>query len=589
LKENNSTDPNEQIAIEITTGGFRRGLNVSIEQNPCKSKMLAGSAPNENENTLVMSSDETYRDNLRGELERAIRTPWFREGKVVSALAKISRHRDADMIKDIIPLLWAKEEVVFFETVATVYLLLQQVRIEELPRFDYRLRKDWPYWLGDSMLSAVNIKRLQSSSARWTIFAVFASHPSGFVRQTALEELARDEEGESLPFILLRTLDWVEPVRIIAQDIFLQKMDRVAPDQVDRCLPLVFRMRRRLGYQRLRLFHEVEKFAASRDDGSIADHYPDSSSAFLRYRFKLSKQYSGFSLDRLIGEAVLHSNAAPRLLACDWVADAATPKEIREKFGNVLLTDKSQFVRSKAFWLIAHADPSKFLPLIERALMDPNASVQGAARSAWRMLHERETVSLYRRYVDEARFPSAIIAALRGLRAEGDLHDEATVRAFLQHNSAKVRKEALRTLTTWNVTDTSNLLHEGLRSASPSYAKEAARLLINRREYISVPLVQELLVNPHNLDSRKVALWLLRKMPKWSSLPLILLSYTISSCRDQALTAFMNWNKNYNNSQSLPSKAEANAAVKAFGAIAGSPLSKNRELAAIISNLESMK
>jgi hypothetical protein len=78
-------------------------------------------------------------------------------------------------------------------------------------------------------------------------------------------------------------------------------------------------------------------------------------------------------------------------------------------------------------------------------------------------------------------------------------------------------------------------------------------------------------------------------MPKWSSLPLILLSYTISSCRDQALMAFMNWNKNYNRSQSLPSKAEANAAVKAFGAIAGSPLSKNRELAAIISNLESMK
>jgi hypothetical protein len=56
--------------------------------------------------------------------------------------------------------------------------------------------------------------------------------------------------------------------------------------------------------------------------------------------------------------------------------------------------------------------------------MNPNASVQGAARSGWKMLHGRETVSLYRRYVDEARFPSAIVAALRGLRSEGDLHDE---------------------------------------------------------------------------------------------------------------------------------------------------------------------
>jgi HEAT repeat protein len=222
----------------------------------------------------------------------------------------------------------------------------------------------------------------------------------------------------------------------------------------------------------------------------------------------LSRQYSCFSLDRLIGKAAFHSDAAPRLLACDRIADTATPKEIREKYGNVLLTDKSQRVRRKAFWLIANVDPGIFRDLIERALMDPSASVQDAARSAWRLLSEQDLVSLHRKYVNEVRFPSAMVAALRGLRAEGDLHDEDIVRPFLQHNSAKVRKEALRTLVAWNVSKTSNLFHEGLSSASPSYAKEAARLLITRREYISVPLVKELLVSPPNPDSRKLALWL---------------------------------------------------------------------------------
>jgi hypothetical protein len=52
---------------------------------------------------------------------------------------------------------------------------------------------------------------------------------------------------------------------------------------------------------------------------------------------------------------------------------------------------------------------------------------------------------------------------------------------------------------------------------------------------------------------------------------------------------FEAWNRNYNRVQSVASKAEAKAAVEAFGAIAGSPLSKNRELTAIISSLESMK
>jgi hypothetical protein len=77
-------------------------------------------------------------------------------------------------------------------------------------------------------------------------------------------------------------------------------------------------------------------------------------------------------------------------------------------------------------------------------------------------------------------------------------------------------------------------------------------------------------------------------MPKWSSLPLILLSYSINSiasCCDQALVVFQAWNRNYNRVQSVASKAEAKAAVEAFRAIAESPLSKNRELAAIISGL----
>lgn len=532
-----------------------------------------------------MSIDKTYPGQLRRELYGAIRTSWFRSGKIVSVLAKIAQYKDAGLIKDIIPLLWAKEEAVFFETVATVALLLQQVSIGNLPELDRELRRSWPYWTGTNVRDGAFMQRLKKSPSWWWTFAVFASHPSGFVRQTALEELAHEEAGGSLPFVLLRTTDWVEPVRVLARNILHRKLGRAVPDQVDRCLPLVFRMRRSLRHQPLQLFEEIEQMGASRHDRVFADHRSHNSSAFLRYRFQLSKQYSGLSLDRLISEAALHADSGPRLLACDWLADTATPQEIRYKYGNILLEDRSPLVRARAFWLIANADPRKFLTQIERALMDPSASVQDTARGAWRMLLQRDALPLYRKYINEARFPSAIVAALRGLRAEGNLQDEAIVRTFLQHNSAKVRKEVLRTLVTWNVSDTPNLLQEGLRSVSPSFSKEAARLLITRRHLISVPVVKELLLSPRHPDSRNVALWLMGKMPKWSSLPLILLSYSISSCRDQALIVFEEWNRHYNRVQSAPSKVEAKEAVEAFGAIAEFPLSKNRALVAVISRL----
>jgi hypothetical protein len=45
-------------------------------------------------------------------------------------------------------------------------------------------------------------------------------------------------------------------------------------------------------------------------------------------------------------------------------------------------------------------------------------------------------------------------------------------------------------------------------------------------------------------------------------LPLILLSYSISCCRDQALMVFEDWNRNYNRVQSVPSKAEVKGRLK---------------------------
>jgi len=110
-----------------------------------------------------------------------------------------------------------------------------------------------------------------------------------------------------------------------------------------------------------------------------------------------------------------------------------------------------------------------------------------------------------------------------------------------------------------------------------------------RPNLLSISLVKELLVNPRHPDARKVAIWLLAAMPKWSSLPLILEAYSISSYREQAYLAFQDWNKHYNRNQSAPSKNEAKEAVKAFNAIGDSPLSKNRNLIAIISDLEKVR
>jgi hypothetical protein len=533
-----------------------------------------------------MPADGSYSHQLLQELYAAMHSKSERTGLVIAALSKVAQHKDTSFIKDIIPLLWDKDAAVFFEVAATLSLLVPNVPVETLPDLDIRIRSGWPYWAGNSNLDGTQVERLKSSPSWWWSFAVLASHPSGFVRQAAIEELSGMEAGESLPFVLLRTADWVEPVRLAARKTLRQKLKHSDLDQLDKCLPLVFRMRNALRHQPLDILTEIETVVGSRNDRILGDSFTNISAAFLRYRFKLAREYGQLPLDELIDQALESSNIGVRLLVCDWLADQATDQVSRDNYGKLLLCDKAPLVRVRAFWRVANAEPEKYSSQIEQALMDPSAAVQDTARGAWRMLLHRDSLTFYREAIARVEKPAAIVPALRGLRAEGKLGDEALVRRFLGHESAKVRKETLRTLVSWNATDAPDLLREGLRSPLPSYSKEAASLLSARPNLLSISLVRELLINPRHPDARKVAIWLLGAMPKWSSLPLILEAYSISSLRERANMAFTDWNKHYNRNQSAPSLLEARESVRAFKAISDTPLSQNRDLISIISELE---
>ncbi len=139
---------------------------------------------------VTMSGNETYSDQLRQEFYAAMHSKWSRAGKVITALSKIAQHKDTSFIKDVILLLWDKEAAIVFEVAATLSLLVPKVSVETLPDLDVRIRTGWPYWAGISNLDGAQMERLKASPSWWWSFAVLASHPSGFVRQTAIEELA---------------------------------------------------------------------------------------------------------------------------------------------------------------------------------------------------------------------------------------------------------------------------------------------------------------------------------------------------------------------------------------------------------------
>ena len=530
-------------------------------------------------------------DALRRSLHEAMRVLWFRGHKLGVVLSQIELFKNPDFIQDLLPLLWERDKAILNLTSSCIAVLLQKVDAMVLPDLDARIREQWPHGGQCSMFDPTQMKRLRSGPSWWGAFAILASHPSGYVRQTAVEQLAAEESGKALPFLLLRTNDWVEPVRNAAAKAVRLKLAPLFSKQLVECLPLVYRLRRAQRHQPLELLREMEKMAGAQSDSFLRDVYPDVSPGFRRYRFRLAKEHGIVPIDRLVVAAAAHPDMFLRILACDWLPDPQVSPTVRYRYAAALLADPAPFVRSRAFWRIATPESEKYRTQIERALLDNNECVQRTACGIWKKSLRGDAPAFYRAKVAEACTVADLVAAMRGLCAEGKLSEEGIVRPFLEHASPKVRRQALRTLVSWGAEDAGHLLQEALRGKSPSYCKEAARLLWSRPTLLPVTVLKEMLVDPAGYHSDLVAAGLLWKLSKWSALPLILLACGSPRTRIQEMgqNALGDWRRNYNKTWSAPTRAEAEAAVRAFKNLGRYPLTADRDLIAVISDLEKVK
>ncbi len=200
------------------------------------------------------------------------------------------------------------------------------------------------------------------------------------------------------------------------------------------------------------LLEEIEKIAASRTDFLATNLDADISPAFLRYRYQLARSHGTLTMDRLVASAIASSDPGVRMLACDCLKEAPA-SDLRAKYADKLFADKSALVRVRAYWRIANSFPEQYRAQIEKALLDPSAAVQDTARGAWRMLLHLKAGDFYRERITEVSRTPKMVAVLRGLRAESTVADESLVRPFLHHASIKIRREALRTLVTWDAPD----------------------------------------------------------------------------------------------------------------------------------------
>lgn len=297
-----------------------------------------------------------------------------------------------------------------------------------------------PWRLGVKLTAPIDPALLPAFAPKRTVgaAALLSLHRSGYVREIALDVLARAPEPFVVPFLLLRADDIVDA---LAARAFAAVEARLRPEYTAtfvRSLRIVELLRgRRRGGARVR---RIREFLAGEP---IASDDPDPLVRRLAFGLRLEREARALVLDRALADP----DTAVRLWAARTAISRATTDDEKRALLPALEASRSAWTRCLALRARTRLDPSD-APL-EAALLDPHAAPRHLARTLLNARHPARAPSATREAALAVLRPETGAARLTGalgaLADVGRATDAEAVARFLGHPVARVRAEARRT------------------------------------------------------------------------------------------------------------------------------------------------
>ena len=388
-----------------------------------------------------------------------------------------------------------------------------------------------------------------------TIAGVVASHHNGFVRASALESLADQHDGREIPFLTLRSNDWVEQVAHRATELLQRRLrpENVAP--VLKHLPHLLRM---LGQQRRS--HAFTRKALrtvllSATEATLAT--ADLLSAGDRFRlFDVLLDGDPAESAQVFRHAVREPHVATRARALRGLPSAIPASESVVILVEALRSEPMGWVRRNMLEALAELGRPHLEAIYPAVLLDRSRSVRELARH----FIERYELSwmprlVYLEHLDAAR--QRQVAAIHGLGETGLLTDVGRLAALAADSAPASRRAALRALASLDSASAVAAAATALFDATPSVRSTAAKLLARHQASVDFPTIAARLP-AMAADARQTMLWLLSHAPKWDALEALLgsLSDPDPGVHDQAMRLIGRWNANFNRRQQSLSVAK---------------------------------
>ncbi len=381
-----------------------------------------------------------------------------------------------------------------------------------LPSLDARLREMW--WWNEHSYSASPyppshpraLADVAAAPPEPHLLGLASCHCSGYVREAATRRIA-ELGATALPWLLVRAIDWVLPVRVIATRAIGTLLVELSPSALIAALPLVERLR---GYSRAEMGPLADRFLAS--TAALPEELLLSTLAEPDARVRSALVASISALDpprSFIERALADADPRVRLRAAAAVRAIAEPKD---DLIAMLRRDASPPLRQLGLELAAARDLVGSVGLWRDACFDPARRIRELAQFELSRADPRiDVAALYRDRIAREPSPPAIlglselvsrgthVAAKRARARDAELLvplldlRPAIARAVVVA-MARLDREGTRDLRLMLVDD-----------GRPGVSKEAALSLLGQIWSTDEPVLREMLGSSHAHVRRNAA------------------------------------------------------------------------------------
>ena len=371
---------------------------------------------------------------------------------------------------------------------------------------------------------------------------VFASfHSNGYIRESALRLLKNYDN--SLPYIAFRVNDWVEPIRKIAEDIFIEKIYSVSTDELINSLPYIYKLY--YSTRRNQYILDLINKRFNSDDGVVTlSKGLENNDIYIR-KICISLLLNMIDIDKYtIFANYLPKEREPflrRKIYLNLIKDGYNVLEISDDF----IKDKLPANRSMALRYIYENDKENSLNKGINMLLDKDASVRELSQRIVRELSPNTNIHEFYLKSINIKPQSAIL----GLSETGNINDCAIIEKYLYSDKPVIIRAAMTALLRLDLKKYQHYVIEMLLSKHCGVVK-TAKLLIEKYYIQDFDRIYQIYQTSNLSNTRIKCLTLLLKDTKWKRLIYMLraLSDTDDNIRNLSLSAINSWEWNYNRS-----------------------------------------